>query len=64
MWMLLSSGTEVAILFFLKFIHVQSPEITPAIIMSDCDQAQMNAITAMYPASTLLLCWWHVLRTM
>ena len=32
--------------------------------MSDRDQAQMNAITAVYPASTLLLCWWHVLRAM
>ena len=63
-WMLSSSGTEVTISFFLKFVNVWSPEITPAIIMSDRDQAQMNAITAVYPASTLLLCWWHVLRAM
>lgn len=32
--------------------------------MSDHDQAQMNAIKAVYPETTLLLCWWHVLRAM
>ena len=63
-WMLSSSGTEATISFFLNFVKAQSPEITPAIIMTDCDQAQMNAITAVYPASNLLLCWWHVLRAM
>ena len=30
--------------------------------MTDRDQAQMNAITAVYPETTVLLCWWHVLR--
>ena len=62
-WMLSSSGTEVTIIFFLKFVKVWSPEIMPAIIMSDRDKAQMNVIKAVYPGSTLLLCWWHVLRT-
>jgi hypothetical protein len=32
--------------------------------MSDHDHVQMNAIKAVYPVSTLLLCWWHVLRAM
>jgi len=32
--------------------------------MSDRDKAQMNAVTGAFPESTLLLCWWHVLRAM
>ena len=32
--------------------------------MSDHDQAQLNAVKAIYLESTLLLCWWHVLRAM
>ena len=30
--------------------------------MTDRDKAQMNAISAVYLDSTVLLCWWHVLR--
>jgi transposase-like protein len=63
-WMVTSKGMEVTIKFFLNFIKMWSLEITPVIIMSDRDHAQMNAIKAIYLASTLLLCWWHVLRTM
>ena len=63
-WMLSSSGTQATIAFFLNFVKARSPEIRPAIIMTDCDKAQMNAIMAVYPASQLLLCWWHVLRAM
>lgn len=61
-WMLSSSGTEETISFFLNFVKARSPEIAPTIVMSDRDKAQMNAIQAVYPGSTLLLCWWHVLR--
>ena len=60
--MLSSSGTEATIYFFLNFVKTRSPEITPAIIMSDRNKAQMNAIKTIYLGSTLLLCWWHVLR--
>ena len=60
--MLSSSGTEATIYFFLNFVKARSPEISPAIVMTDCDKAQMNAITAVYPETTVLLCWWHVLR--
>ena len=63
-WMLSSSGMEATISFFLNFIKARSPEIMPTIIMTDRNQAQMNAITAVYLASNLLLCWWHVLRAM
>jgi hypothetical protein len=62
--MLSSNGTEATIQFFLNFIKLHSLEITPQITMSNCDQAQMNAIKAIYPDTTLLLCWWHMLRTM
>ena len=56
-WMLLSSGTEATIHFFLNFVKARSPEISPAIVMTDHDKAQMNAITAVYPETTVLLCW-------
>ena len=61
-WMLSSSGTEATITFFLNFVKKRSLQITPAIVMTDRDKAQMNAITAVYPVSKVLLCWWHVLR--
>lgn len=60
--MLSSSGTEATVEFFLNFVKTRSPDVTPAIIMSDRDKAQMNAINTVYPESKLLLCWWHVLR--
>ena len=60
--MLSSGGTEVTILFFLTFIKTCSPGMVPAIIMSDRDRAQMNAVSTVYTDSKLLLCWWHVLR--
>src|SRR6266702_5670976 len=61
-WMLSSSSTEATIEFFLNFIKTCNPEVTLAIIMSDRDKAQMNAINTVYPDLKLLLCWWHVLR--
>ena len=61
-WMLSSSGTEATIAYFLNFVKLRSPAISPTIIMTDRDKAQMNAIAAVYPDSTVLLCWWHVLR--
>jgi len=62
--MLSSSGTEATIKYFLNFVKLWSPEIRPTIIISDCDKAQMNAVMGVFPESTLLLCWWHVLCTM
>lgn len=63
-WMMASSGTQVTIQFFLNFVKDRSPEIIPRITMSDCDQAQLNAVKAVYPETQLLLCWWHVLHAM
>ena len=62
MWMPSSSGTEATIQYFLNFVKDRSPGVVPAIIMSDHDKAQMNAVKTVYPDSKLLLCWWHVLR--
>jgi hypothetical protein len=61
-WMLTSSSTEVTIKYFLNFIKLWSPQISPAVIMTDHDKAQMNAISAVYLDSTVLLCWWHMLH--
>ena len=63
-WMMASSGTQATIQFFLNFVKDRSPEIVPRITMSDRDQAQLNAVKAVYPETQLLLCWWHVLRAM
>ena len=63
-WMLSSSRTEATIRFFLQFVKAKSPTVSRAIIMSDCDKAQMNAIGSVYPDLKLLLCWWHMLRAM
>ena len=62
--MVTSSSTRATIQYFLNFVKVRSLEIVPAIVMSDRDQAQLNVILAVYPDSTVLLCWWHVLRAM
>ena len=62
MWMPSSSGMEATIQYFLNFVKDRSPGVVPAIIMSDHDKAQMNAVKTVYPDSKLLLCWWHVLR--
>ena len=63
-WMLSLNSMEATIKFFLNFVKIYSLEITPKITMSDHDQAQMNAIKAIYLDTTLLLCWWHVLHAM
>ena len=60
--MLSSSSTEATIQYFLNFVKDRSPGVVPAIIMSDRDKAQMNAVKTIYPDSKLLLCWWHVLH--
>ena len=62
-WMLSSNGMEATIKYFLNFIKTWNLEILPRIIMTDRDQAQMNAIMAVYLKTTVLLCWWHMLCT-
>jgi MULE transposase domain len=60
--MLTSNGTTENIAFFVKWVRDASPEVRPAVIMTDCDQAQINALETVYPQSRIFLCHWHVLR--
>ena len=60
--MLTTSGTTATIQFFLNWVKEASPMVRPIIFMTDCDQAQINAIGAVYPETKILLCPWHVLR--
>jgi MULE transposase domain len=59
--MLSSNGTTDTIEFFLNCVKEMSPTVWPAVIMLDCDQAQLNALKKVYPDSQILLCIWHVL---
>jgi len=63
-WMLASNRTTATIAFFLRWVRDASPSVKPMVIMTDCDQAQINTLEAIYPESTVNLCIWHVLHTM
>ena len=63
-WMLASNGTTDTIAFFVGWVRDASPAVRPAVIMTDRDRAQMNALRLVYPDSQMLLCKWHVLRAM
>jgi len=62
--MLTSSGTTDTIAFFVRWVRDGSPAVRPTVIMTDCDQAQMEALKEIYPLSQIWLCLWHVLRAM
>ena len=62
--MLTSSGTADTIAFFICWVWDVSPAVRPAVIMSDRDQAQLQALREIYPSSQIWLCIWHVLRAM
>jgi len=61
-WMLASNGTTDTIAFFVGWVRDASPAVWPAVIMTDHDRAQINALRIVYPDSQILLCKWHVLR--
>src|SRR6267142_4062627 len=63
-WMLTSSGMTDTIAFFVHWVRDASPAVQPAVIMSDRDQAQLQALKEVYPLSQIWLCIWHVLRAM
>ena len=63
-WMLTSSATMATISFFLAWVRGGNPVVRPAVIMSDRDEAQLAALKAVYPRSTIYLCLWHVLHAM
>lgn len=54
--------TEVAITAWLSRIKIRVPGLQPSRFVVDCAQAQLNAIRAVWPASIVELCKWHVLR--
>ena len=62
--MLTSSGTTDTIAFFVRWVRDGSPAVRPTVIMTDRDQAQMEALKEIYPLSQIWLCLWHVLHAM
>ncbi len=63
-WMLASNGTTDTIAFFVGWVRDTSPAVQPAVIITNYDRVQMNALRLVYPDSQMLLCKWHVLCTM
>ena len=63
-WMLTSSGMTDTIAFFVRWVWDASPAVWPAVIMSDRNQAQLQALKDVYPLSQIWLCIWHVLQAM
>ena len=61
-WMLASSATTATISFFVAWVQDASSAVSPAIIMTDRDQAQIAALMAIYLKSNIFLCTWHVLH--
>jgi hypothetical protein len=62
-WMLASNGTTDTIAFFVGWVRDASLVVWPAVIMTDRDHVQINALRIVYPDSQILLCKWHVLHT-
>ena len=65
-WMLASNGTKETISFFLRWVRDGSPQVSPTVMMTNCDLAQICALESVYPEpkSRIFLCKWHVLRAM
>jgi hypothetical protein len=63
-WMLASNRTTDTIAFFVGWVRDASLAVRPAVIMTDCDCAQINTLRFIYLDSRILLCKWHVLHAM
>jgi hypothetical protein len=50
-WMLASNETTDTIAFFVGWVRDVSPVVQPAVIMTNCDHVQINALKAVYPNS-------------
>lgn len=61
-WMIASKGTAETIGYFISLVQSRSLLIMPRWLMSGRDLAQIKALLQYFPASRMLLCWWHVLR--
>jgi hypothetical protein len=62
--MLASNGTKETISFFLRWVWDRNPPVSPTVLMTNCDLAQIRALEIVYPDSRIFLCKWHVLRAM
>ena len=60
--MLSSNIKSETIAYFLFLVRTWNPDVQPTQFMTDCDQAQISALQAIYPQSQVLLCKWHVLH--
>jgi hypothetical protein len=63
-WMLASNGTKETISFFLHWVWDRSLQVSPAVMMTDCDLTQIHTLENVYPDSWIFLCKWHVLHMM
>jgi hypothetical protein len=63
-WMIVSNGMTDTIAFFVSWVRDASPVVWLVVIMTDHDHTQINVLKAVYLDSQILLCKWHVLRTM
>ncbi|CAG8685783.1 8662_t:CDS:1, partial [Ambispora gerdemannii] len=48
------------LIFWLEAIKNQNQEWKPHTFLTNCDDAQQNAINAVFPNARILLCQWHV----
>jgi MULE transposase domain len=60
--MLSSNSQNETIAYFLRLVKSWNPMVRPSYAMTDCDQAQIAALEAVYPQCKVLLCTWHVLH--
>src|SRR6267142_916271 len=63
-WMLTSSRMTDMIAFFICWVWDVSLAVWPTVIMSDHNQAQLQALKEVYPLSQIWLCIWHMLQAM
>ena len=61
-WMLSSNTKSETITYFLFLVQFWNPDVWPTQFMTDCDQAQILALQAVYPQTKVLLCKWHILH--
>src|SRR6266702_2345899 len=55
-WMLSSNTKSETITYFLFLVQFWNPDVWPTQFMTDCDQAQISALQAVYPQTKVLLC--------
>jgi MULE transposase domain len=59
--MLSSNGCKATLQHYFHTFYTANPWM-PKQIMTDCNQAQINAVSVIWPSATIFLCWWHVLH--